>query len=327
MEKLKTVKEVCQLTGLTGKHLYYFHHEKVVKATAYANYSVEGNDGYKLYDEAAVAKLQQIAMYFDLGLKRNEIRDIMLAPDYDIHCALDELKIMLEEKRNRIDRNIAAIEKLRLIGTKNGMLSVVRDLSLEEWGKNIRALPEATVNEYIQSVVQLPGFDAYDAMIVKQLEKFDRIAKHDLPTEPGQTVIRETFRESQRLLGFAGHIITAGIFLGSLGEGMLAKEEILPVTVSVDQGKAALQFLQADGEVFIQEMAQIIAQYHSVIGKPYDDPGVEKLVEKVKERFAEHFGICSNQEYRIVLNMMDLPTDEANAKYVKYVIEAIQYYL
>lgn len=45
MEKLKTVKEVCRLTGLTGKHLYYFHHEKVVRATAYANYSVEGNDG------------------------------------------------------------------------------------------------------------------------------------------------------------------------------------------------------------------------------------------------------------------------------------------
>ena len=51
--KNKTVKEVCALTGLTGKHLYYFHHERVVRAVAYANYSVEGNDGYKLYDDAA----------------------------------------------------------------------------------------------------------------------------------------------------------------------------------------------------------------------------------------------------------------------------------
>ena len=63
MDDYKTVKEVCALTGLTGKHLYYFHHENVVRAVAYANYSVEGNDGYKLYDEAGVEKLRQIALY------------------------------------------------------------------------------------------------------------------------------------------------------------------------------------------------------------------------------------------------------------------------
>ena len=56
MDKYKTVKEVCALTGLTRKHLYYFHHEKVVEAAAFANYSVEGNVGYKLYDDAAVEK-------------------------------------------------------------------------------------------------------------------------------------------------------------------------------------------------------------------------------------------------------------------------------
>ena len=37
MDDYKTVKEVCALTGLTGKHLYYFHHENVVRAVAYAN--------------------------------------------------------------------------------------------------------------------------------------------------------------------------------------------------------------------------------------------------------------------------------------------------
>ena len=34
MNRYKTVKEVCDLTGLTRKHLYYFHHEKVVQAVA-----------------------------------------------------------------------------------------------------------------------------------------------------------------------------------------------------------------------------------------------------------------------------------------------------
>ena len=45
MDKYKTVKVAGDLTGLTRKHLYYFHHEKVVQAVAYANYSVEGYNG------------------------------------------------------------------------------------------------------------------------------------------------------------------------------------------------------------------------------------------------------------------------------------------
>lgn len=76
MNKYMTVKEVCDLTGLTRKHLYYFHHERVVRAVAYANYSVEGYTGYKLYDDKAVEKLQQIALYYQFGLKRDEIKDI-----------------------------------------------------------------------------------------------------------------------------------------------------------------------------------------------------------------------------------------------------------
>jgi DNA-binding transcriptional MerR regulator len=99
MEKLYSVKDVRELTGLTGKELYYFDHENVVPPTSTSNYSVEGNRGYKLYDDAAVARLQQIAMYYELGLKRNEIRDIMKAPDYEVNKALDELTHALEEKR------------------------------------------------------------------------------------------------------------------------------------------------------------------------------------------------------------------------------------
>ena len=105
MKQYKTVTEVCKLTGLTRKHLYYFHRENVVRATAYANYSVEGNDGYKLYDEEAVEKLLYIALYYRFGLKRNEIRDLILDPNYNHEDALQKLfrkeLINLTESRRR----------------------------------------------------------------------------------------------------------------------------------------------------------------------------------------------------------------------------------
>lgn len=132
MKDYKTVKEVCALTGLTGKHLYYFHHENVVRAAAYANYSVEGNDGYKLYDSAGVKKLQQIALYYQLGLKRNEIRDLMLSPDYDGEAAIGKLLVRKIAEQERLGRQISALEYLKDIGLENGLTDVLRGCSLEE---------------------------------------------------------------------------------------------------------------------------------------------------------------------------------------------------
>ena len=135
MGQLKTVKEVCALTGLTGKHLYYFHHENVVRAVAYANYSVEGNDGYKLYDEKGVEKLQQIALFYQLGLKRNEIRDLMLAPDYDSTLVWEKLLDRKRAERKQIDWQIEALDYLQKTGMQNGLTGILQGRSLEELGK------------------------------------------------------------------------------------------------------------------------------------------------------------------------------------------------
>ena len=142
MDGYKTVKEVCALTGLTGKHLYYFHHARVVRAVAFANYSVEGNDGYKLYDDAGVEKLQHIALYYQLGLKRNEIRDIMLAPDYDMDRTLDTLLCRKRAERARIERQLAAMEHLKRVGAREGLAELLATGSVEELGQRWLAQQE-----------------------------------------------------------------------------------------------------------------------------------------------------------------------------------------
>ena len=146
MNKYKTVKEVCALTGLTGKHLYYFHHEKVVQAVAYANYSVEGYDGYKLYDDAAVEKLQQIALYYQIGLKRNEIKDIMLDPKYDGNKILENMLTIEQTKKIHIERHIAALEYLIFVGAEGGGNGCLRGISLDDLGKKILDLKEESSN-------------------------------------------------------------------------------------------------------------------------------------------------------------------------------------
>lgn len=133
----KTVSEVCAITGLTRKHLYYFHHEKVVEATAYANYSVEGNDGYKLYDDEAIEKLRKIALYYQLGLKRNEIRDIMLDNERDEEQIIERLISLEAEKKTKTERHITALEYLKRVGIKEYLKSTNVRISLDELGREL----------------------------------------------------------------------------------------------------------------------------------------------------------------------------------------------
>ena len=122
MKQYMTVKEVCRLTGLTRKHLYYFHHENVVRAVGYANYSVEGNDGYKLYDQPAVEKLQLIALYYHLGFTRSQIRDMMLDPKYDSYTVLNSLIIKEQQRILQIEQTLAILNQL-VSGITNCSLS------------------------------------------------------------------------------------------------------------------------------------------------------------------------------------------------------------
>ena len=223
MNKYKTVKEVCALTGLTRKHLYYFHHENVVRAVAYANYSVEGYNGYKLYDDVAVEKLQQIALYYQLGLKRNEIKEIMLTPNYDSNMILHSLLAMEQEKKIHIERHIAALEYLILAGTKNGVSGSLRGISIDELGRTLLAVREASAEDC--SSHALP--EEHAAIFAKEfsalIAEFAQMDEALLRAEPGAMVIQKVFDLSNKYLGSDSSPFVLGLFMGVLGEGSIAQ--------------------------------------------------------------------------------------------------------
>lgn len=326
MKKLWTVKEVCDLTGLTGKHLFYFHHEGVVKAATYSNYSVDDHDGYKLYDEAGVAKLQQVAMYYELGLKRNEIRDLMKAPDYDMHRALDELHDRLEEKRMRLCRHISAIEQLRQIGTKNGLLDLFSGMSLEDLGRNGLAASEFALKDCWADSLDENSFDAFNAETEALLQE---LVLNSNNADAQKQVVKRLFSEAIDNLGFPGYMFIAALFLATTGEGAMAAELAtdLPVTLTPDHGKVALEFIKEELEILLDEIAYIIAQHHECIGGRYDAPDVSAMVTETKQALLNHIGLKSKDEYAIVLNALVSKENNENPGYLQYLINAMKYQL
>ena len=250
MNKYKTVKEVCDLTGLTRKHLYYFHHAKVVQAVAYANYSVEGNDGYKLYDDAAVEKLQQIALYYQLGLKRDEIRDIMLDPNYDSNLVLDTLLAIEQSKKATIERHIAALEYLKLTGTKNRLLSPLRGMSLKELGETI-----LTLRSNAQPDPQFPSLSKSQADTFMQ--KFSQLAaalqnveSSDLNGRAADEIIEKIFSVCREYLGSDGVPFTLGIFASAIGLGPTLQD--LQITISPDRARAVICYFVKHPDLYKQ---------------------------------------------------------------------------
>lgn len=241
MNKYKTVKEVCDLTGLTRKHLYYFHHENVVRAVAYANYSVEGYNGYKLYDDIAVEKLQQIALYYQLGLKRDEIKEIMLTPNYDSNMILHALLDMEQEKKLHIERHIAALEYLILAGTKNGVSRSLRGISIDELGRTLLAVREASAEDGSSHAVT----DEHAAIFAREfsslIAEFAQMDEALLLAAPGAMVIQKVFDLSNKYLGSDSSPFVLGLFMSVLGEGSIAQGITDKLTPS--HGRAVIQYM------------------------------------------------------------------------------------
>ena len=254
MNKLKTVKEVCDLTGLTRKHLYYFHHEKVVQAAAYANYSVCGYDGYKLYDDAAVEKLQQIALYYQLGLKRDEIRDIMLDPNYDSNLVLETLLAVERTKRAIIERHIAALEYLKLTGVKNRLLSPLRGISLDELGQTILNIRNTSQTDRHFTNLSETQIKAFSKELLSLFDALQRLDASQLNEQPGSEIINKIFDLGAKYMGANGCPFVLGLLVSSTGEGSAFHE--LNTKISPAHSKAIIRYLTQHPELYTSSLRE-----------------------------------------------------------------------
>lgn len=100
---MKTVKEVSEITGVSIRTLRYYDEIGLLKPTQLTD------AGYRLYDNKALEKLQEIMFYRELDIPLNDIKVILGNPTYDKKQALLAQKALLEQKRNRLNGIIELI--------------------------------------------------------------------------------------------------------------------------------------------------------------------------------------------------------------------------
>ncbi len=100
---MKTVKDVSAITGVSIRTLRYYDEIGLLKPTELTD------AGYRLYDNKALEKLQEIMFFRELEIPLEDIKKIMDNPNYDKGQALLTQKDLLEQKRNRLNGIIELI--------------------------------------------------------------------------------------------------------------------------------------------------------------------------------------------------------------------------
>ncbi len=95
-----TVNQVSKRTGVSIRTLQYYDRIGLLKATAYTE------AGYRLYDDTALERLQQILLFRELELPLKEIQRILESPDFDRAKALRQQIRLLTLKKEHIENLI-----------------------------------------------------------------------------------------------------------------------------------------------------------------------------------------------------------------------------
>lgn len=143
---MKTVKDVSEITGISIRTLRYYDEIGLLKPTKLTN------SGYRLYDNKAVEKLQEIMFFRELEIPLIDIKKIMENPNYDREQVLLAQKNFLERKRNRL----------------NGIIELITDV-ME--GVNTMSF-EAFNNDDIQKIVDHTLTVMSKEALKEQIEKY-----------------------------------------------------------------------------------------------------------------------------------------------------------
>lgn len=161
---MKTVKQVSELTGVSIRTLQYYDEIGLLKPTK------KTVVGYRLYDEKAISKLQQILFFKELGFKLKNIKAIMNNPNFDKIEAYRQQKKLLQIKSDRINKLIKLLEKLEK-GEKN---MEFKEFDLSNY---FEALEQFKINNKDEIVKSWGSVEAFDNFIKVGKQRETRIAK------------------------------------------------------------------------------------------------------------------------------------------------------
>ena len=110
-----TVHEVSKLSGVSIRTLQYYDSIGLLKPSDYTE------SGYRLYDDAALERLQMILLFRELEFPLKDIGKIIDSPQFDKRKALEQQIELLTLKKEHIENLLNLARGIKEIGVNNIM--------------------------------------------------------------------------------------------------------------------------------------------------------------------------------------------------------------
>ena len=145
---MRTVNEVSKLAGVSVRTLHYYDAIGLLKPA-----KVTGA-GYRLYDDAALGRLQTILLFRELQFPLKEIKAILDSPAFDPAEALKQQITLLELQRSHIEELISLAREIQKKGVR---------------GMNFQAFDKSEIEQYkAETKAKWGGTQAYREYQQKQ---------------------------------------------------------------------------------------------------------------------------------------------------------------
>lgn len=161
---MRTISQVAELTGISIRTLQYYDEIGLLKPSELTQ------SGYRLYDDEALQKLQQILFFKELDFKLKDIREILEKPDFDQIAAFRKQKELLLLKRNRTDKLIQLLTRLE----KGEQCMSFKEFDLSDY---IHALEDFKSNQAEEVIRHWGSVENFDIFIQKVKDDESEIAK------------------------------------------------------------------------------------------------------------------------------------------------------
>lgn len=127
-----TVCEASRISGVSIRTLHYYDKLGLLPAAKVTE------AGYRLYDQAALERLQIILLFRELEFPLKEIGRILDSTDFDRNRALEQQIQLLELKKERLEKIIGLAKKMKTTGGEHMSFQEFDDGKIKEYEKRAK---------------------------------------------------------------------------------------------------------------------------------------------------------------------------------------------
>lgn len=129
---MRTVNEVSKLTGVSVRTLHHYDAIGVCKPSKVTE------AGYRLYDDAALERLQAVLLFRELQFPLKEIKEMLDSPIFDPKEALDQQIRLLELQKKHIEQLISFAREIKDKGVKEMNFDAFDKTEVDQYAAEVK---------------------------------------------------------------------------------------------------------------------------------------------------------------------------------------------